>query len=47
MELILILDYYYDLSKPVYFLHPSNKFWEVTLTGATVHFRVGKIKDGI
>jgi predicted DNA-binding WGR domain protein len=27
-------------------LHPNNKFWETTLTGSTVTFRVGKIKDG-
>jgi hypothetical protein len=39
--------YYYDLSKPVYLIHPSNKFWEVTMNGVNLKFRVGKCKDDI
>lgn len=43
----LIHDHYYDLSKPVYMLHPLSKFWEVRIDVKTVTFRVGKVKDGV
>ncbi len=43
----LIADHLYDLSKPVFFLHPNNKFWEITLEGIKVTFRVGKIKNNV
>jgi hypothetical protein len=42
-----ILDYEFDLTKPVYMLHPNNKFWETTLNGSNVIFRIGKIKDNV
>ena len=35
----------FDLSKPIYLLNPNNKFWEVTLSGVNLRFRVGKIRD--
>lgn len=34
----------FDLSKPVYLIHPNHKFWEVTMDGVNVQFRVGKLK---
>jgi hypothetical protein len=43
----LILDHYYDFSKPVYMLHPQNKFWEVKLDVKNVTYRVGKVKEGV
>jgi|688.fasta_scaffold978909_1 hypothetical protein len=43
----LILGHYYDLSKPVYMVHPLSKFWEVKIDVKTVTFRVGKLKDGV
>ena len=43
----VIASYQFDLSKPVYLLHPSNKFWEVSRTSLGVKFRVGKLKDGV
>jgi len=43
----LILDHLYDLSKPVYLVHPQNKFWEVKLDANNVIFRVGKIKGKV
>ncbi len=42
-----ISDWEFDLSAPVYLIHPNYKFWEVRLDGKTVHFRVGKLKDGV
>lgn len=42
----VICDYEFDLSKPIFLLHPNDKFWEVTIEGATVTFRVGKIRGG-
>lgn len=43
----LILDHHYDFSKPVYMLHPQNKFWEVKLDIKNVTYRVGKVKEGV
>ena len=43
----LILDHYYDMSKPIYMLHPQNKFWEVRLDNKNVKYRVGKVKDKV
>ena len=43
----VIANYEFDLSKPVYLLHPKNKFWEVSRTAVGVKFRVGKLKDGV
>ncbi len=43
----LILDHHYDTSKPIYMLHPHNKFWEVTLEGRKLTFRVGKVKESV
>ena len=43
----LIHEHLYDLSKPVYMIHPQNKFWEVKIDNKTVIFRVGKTKDGV
>ena len=42
----LIVDHEYDLTQPVYMIHPGNKFWEVTLAGKNVTFRVGKLRNG-
>ena len=42
----VIVDHEYDLTKPVYMIHPANKFWEVTINGRNVTFRVGKLKKG-
>lgn len=41
-----IEDWAFDLSAPVYLLHPNYKFWEVRVTGKTLTFRVGKLRDG-
>jgi hypothetical protein len=46
-QMELILDHYYDMSKPIYMLHPQNKFWEVKLDNKNVTFRVGKVKDKV
>ena len=35
----------FDLNNPVYLIHPNHKFWEVTMDGVNVKFRVGKLKD--
>jgi hypothetical protein len=43
----LICNYEVDLSKPVYLLHPNDKFWEVTLAGNNCSFRVGKVRAGV
>ena len=43
----IICDYEVDLSKPVYLLHPNDKFWEVKMHGVNVTFRVGKVRAGI
>lgn len=43
----LILDHHYDISKPVYMMHPQGKFWEVKLAGKNVTFRVGKVKESV
>ena len=37
----------FDLSKPVLLLHPNEKFWEATLDGRTLSFRVGKIENDV
>ena len=41
-----ICGYDVDLSKGVYLIHPSNKFWEVVMTGLNVAYRVGKLRGG-
>lgn len=35
--------YEFDLSKRVYLHHPNNKFWEITVNGKSVTYRVGKL----
>ena len=42
----VICDYEVDLSKPVYLVHPNDKFWEVKMSGVSVTFRVGKNRGG-
>lgn len=46
-EMEVICDYEFDLTKPVLLHHPNAKFWEVNLSGVSVTFRVGKIKEGV
>lgn len=41
-----ISDWLFDLSKPVYMLHPNFKFWECSITNKTLTFKVGKLRDG-
>lgn len=41
-----IAEWIFDLSQPVYLLHPNFKFWEVKLNGKNVTFRVGKLRHG-
>lgn len=41
-----VLDWQFDLTSPVYLLHPNYKFWELKLAGKTLTFRVGKLRDG-
>lgn len=41
-----IADWEFDLSSPVYLIHPNYKFWEVTSSGKKLVFRVGKLRDG-
>jgi hypothetical protein len=39
--------YVFDLTKTVYLVTATNKFWEANLNAKIVRFRVGKNKDSL
>jgi hypothetical protein len=40
-----ISNWLFDLTKPIYLIHPNYKFWEVKQSGKSLSFRAGKLQN--
>jgi hypothetical protein len=40
-----ISDWLFNLTQPVYLIHPNFKFWEIGQSGKTLTFRIGKLNN--